>query len=81
MDKETVSYVVDKYPKLLNFADSGTVSLKAARTILGIDKWLMYEIFVDLLGAGAVNQAGAASWRATADFRSWLTKRRNEIDV
>ena len=35
----------DKYPKLETFIGAGTISLKMAREIIGVDRWYMYDVY------------------------------------
>ena len=79
MDKEKLEQLFFRFPKLPGFISAGVVTLKAARMILDIDRWLMYEIFTELLQIGAVKGAGSVSWRATAELVEYL-KDREETD-
>lgn len=69
---------LDRYPALENFIDAGTISLKMAREILGVDRYFMYDVFKELVCAGAVTSSGANSWRATPELKSFLKQRREE---
>jgi len=75
MDEVKLEKLFKKYPQLEGFITAGTISLKAARTILDIDRWLMYDIFVELIAIKAVKGAGPVSWRATDDLREYMRKR------
>jgi hypothetical protein len=67
-----------QHPKLISFIHAGTITLKAARTILDLDRWLMYGLFTNLLEIGAVYAAGAAAWKATPALIKYLKERANE---
>ena len=75
-DVTIVEKWLNKYPKLENFMDAGTISLKMAREILDVDRWFMYDIFKELLQAGAVTASGTNSWRATKELKEYLKSRR-----
>lgn len=75
MDRARVEKLFQKYPKLVVFITAGTITLKAARTILDVDRWLMYDIFTELLEAGAVVGTGATSWRASKDLVAYMEVR------
>ena len=78
MDREQVDKWLQKYPKLLNFMDAGTISLKMAREILGVDRWFMYDMFKEFVTAGAVKACGNNSWRATPELKEYLKQLRKE---
>ncbi len=77
MNEVKVIQLFEKYPKLEVFVAAGTISLKAARTILDIDRWLMYDIFVELIEAQAVFPQGSTTWRATPELKKFLEVRKN----
>lgn len=76
MDTQVVIKWLDKYPKLENFMDAGTISLKMAREILDVDRYFMYDMFKELLVAGAVTASGTNCWRATKELKAFLKERR-----
>jgi hypothetical protein len=76
MDIERLEKLFQKYPKLENFIGAGMVTLKAARNILELDRWLMYDVYTELLDIGAVRGTGATSWRATDECLKYLEERR-----
>lgn len=71
MDAELIQLRMKQYPKLGNFITAGTISLKAARTILGISKDEMYDLYLELLQAGAIVGVGYNCFRASDTFRNW----------
>lgn len=77
-DEAVVLKWFDKYPKLENFIDAGTISLKMAREILDVDRYFMFDMFKELLTAGAVKSSGNNSWRATPELKEFLKKRREQ---
>ena len=78
LNKDVVLKYFDKYPKFETFIGAGTISLKMSREILDIDRWLMYEIFCELVTAGAVTASGANGFRATKQLQTFLRERRAE---
>lgn len=78
MDKEVVVKWFQKYPDLEKFVGAGTISLKRAREILGVDRWFMSDMFNELLMAGAVTASGANAWRATEELQNFLKERREQ---
>lgn len=78
MDKAVVEKFLEQYPKLENFIGAGTISLKLAREILEIDRWLMYDIFKELVTAQAVTSYNGVAWRATSELQQYLKERRSD---
>lgn len=76
MNIEVVLKWFDKYPKLEYFIGAGNISLKMAREILGVDRYFMYDLFLELVTAGAVVSCGSNAFRATKDMLEFLKKRR-----
>lgn len=78
MDIGIVEKWLDRYPKLENFMDAGTISLKMAREILDVDRYFMYDMFKEFITAGAVTASGTNSWRATQELKDYLKQRREQ---
>ena len=78
MDIQIVEKWLTKYPKLENFMDAGTISLKMAREILDVDRYFMYDMFKEFITAGAVTASGTNSWRATKELKEYLKERREK---
>ena len=78
MDVKVVEKWLERYPKLENFMDAGTISLKMAREIIDVDRWFMYDIFKELIEARAVTASGSNSWRATKELKEYLKIRREK---
>ena len=66
----------EKYPKLETFIGAGTISLKMAREILDVDRYFMYDMFLELVQAGAVTASGGSGFRATKALQALLKERR-----
>lgn len=78
MDVKVVDKWLERYPDLAKFMDAGTISLKMARVILDVDRYFMYDMFKELLVAGAVTSSGTNSWRATKELKEYLQNRREQ---
>ena len=78
LDEKILLKWFEKYPKLENFIDAGTISLKMAREILDVDRYFMYDMFKELVLAGAVTSCGNNSWRATVDLKEFMKRRRED---
>ena len=76
LDTKVVLKWFEKYPKLETFIGAGTISLKMAREILGVDRYFMYDIFLELVQAGAVTASGCNGFRATKPMQAFLRERR-----
>lgn len=80
MDKEVVDKWFNKFPKLEVFIGAGTISLKMARTILDVDRYYMFDMFCELVTAGAVYKSGSNNFRATKELQEYLEERRGNIN-
>lgn len=78
MDTAIVEKWLTRYPKLENFIDAGTISLKMAREILDVDRYFMYDIFTELVVAKAVTASSTNAWRATRELKEYLKQRREK---
>lgn len=78
MDIQVVDKWLELYPKLENFMDAGTISLKMAREILDVDRYFMNDMFKEFIVAGAVKASGTNAWRATSELKEYLKKRREQ---
>lgn len=79
LNKVIVLKWFEKYPKLETFIGAGTISLKMAREILDVDRYFMYDMFLELVQAGAVTASGGSGFRATKALQA-LLKERRELD-
>lgn len=81
MDKAVAEKWLTRYPKLENFIAAGTISLKAAREILDVDRYFMYDIYKELLAGGVVTASGTNAWRATAELKEYLKERKENANT
>lgn len=77
MDKAIVLKWLERYPKMETFIGAGTISLKMAREILEVDRYFMYDVFIELVTAGAVTPSGTNAFRATKELQTLLRERRD----
>lgn len=75
MDKQVVDRWLTRYPKLEMFIAAGTISLKMAREIIDVDRYFMYDIYKELVVAGAIIPSGSNGWRATKELKEYLRER------
>lgn len=78
MKTEIVDLWFNRYPNLEIIIGAGTISLKTAREIIGVDRYEMKEIYNDLLLAGAIYGSGSNQFRATKELKEYLELRRNQ---
>lgn len=79
-DRVKVEKILDKYPQLEIVLSSGMVSRKLCRELLDIDKWLMDELYKDLLLAGAIKGTSSSSFRAKDDTLMLIRERRAKAE-
>ena len=75
-DRKKVEKILDRYPQLEIVLSSGMVSKKLCRELLDIDKWLMDELYKDLLLAGAIKGTSSSSFKAKDDTIALIRERR-----
>lgn len=76
LDKDAIVKWFEKFPKLETIIGAGTISLKMAREIIGVDRWFMYDLYCKLIQAGAVTASGSNGFRATRQLQEFLRERR-----
>ena len=81
MNKAVAEKWLTRYPKLENFIAAGTTSLKAAREILDVDRYFMYDVYKEMLEAGMVTSSGTNAWRATQELKDYLKERKQNADA
>lgn len=75
MDTALVERMFTRYPKLETIICAGTVSLKATREILSIDRYECYQLYLDLLEAGAIYGSGSNCYRATPMLKDYMRQK------
>ena len=79
-DRKKVEKILDRYPQLEIVLSSGMVSKKLCRELLDIDKWLMDELYKDLLLAGAIKGTSSSSFKAKDDTLTLIRERRAKAE-
>lgn len=74
-DREKVEKILDRYPRLEIVLSGGMVSKKLCRELLDIDKWLMDDVYKDLLLAGAIKGISSSAFRAKDDTLMLIRER------
>ena len=74
-DREKVEKILNKYPRLEIVLSGGMVSKKLCRELLDIDKWLMDDVYKELLLAGAVKGISSSAFRAKDDTLMLIRER------
>lgn len=75
-DRAKVERILDNYPLLETILSSGMVSKKMCRELLDIDKWLMDDLYKELMLAGAVKGLSSSTFRAKEDTLLLIKERR-----
>lgn len=76
-DRVKVERILDRYPQLETVLSGGMVSKKLCRELLDIDKWLMDDLYKDLLLAGAIKGTSSSCFKAKEDTLILIRDRRS----
>ena len=76
MDVALVERMFSRYSKLDPIICAGTVSLQANRELLCIDRYECYQMYLDLLEAGAIYGSGSNCYRATPQLKEYMRQRK-----
>lgn len=77
LDVKKLDELLDTYPQLEIILLSGMVSMKMCRELLNIDRWLMNDIYKELVLAQAVTGISSSCFRAKPDAITRIKERRN----
>lgn len=78
-DRNAVGKILDRYPQLEIILSSGMVSKKLCRELLDVDRWLMDDIYKELLLAGAIKGTSSSSFRAKDDTLELIRERMGRV--
>lgn len=78
-DRNAISKILDRYPQLEIILSSGMVSKKLCRELLDVDRWLMDDIYKELLLAGAIKGTSSSSFRAKDDTLELIRERMGRV--
>ena len=62
-----VRQILTDYPNLRIAFKAGLISRRLCKDMLGITKWEMDDMYVDLIRAGAIKVLSSSAFRATED--------------
>ena len=62
-----VEKLLTQYPNLRIAFKAGLISRRLCKDLLGITKWAMDDLYVDLILAGAIRVISSRGFRATED--------------
>lgn len=66
-NEEKVREILTKHPNLKIAFKAGLISRRLCRDMLGITKWDMDDLYIDLIRAGAIKVLSSSAFRATDD--------------
>ena len=66
---------MDKYPQLEIALRAGVVSMKMVRELIDVDRWLMQDIYKQLVVAGAVEGVSSSCFKASKPCKVYLQER------
>ncbi len=76
MDRERLEKVLERYPLLATLLLAGVLSFKMTRELLDIDRWLMQDVYKELILAEAVVGTSSSCFKATPSCILYLQERR-----
>lgn len=79
LDETKFEEILVRYPTLAVVLSAGVVSLKMVREVLDIDRWLMQDLYKELMLAGAVEGTSSSCFRATKLAKKYLSERRVKV--
>lgn len=76
INRDKFEIVLAKYPLLATLLLAGVLSQKMVRELLDIDRWLMQDIYKELVLAGVVAGTSSSCFKATPGSLAYLQERR-----
>ena len=76
-DRSKAEKILDRYPQLEVLLQAGMVSKKLCREVLDLDKWLMDDLYKDMLLAGMIKGTSSSCFRAKEDTLLLIRERKN----
>lgn len=65
-DEEKVRKILERHSNLRIAFKAGLISRRLCREMLGLTKWEMDDLYIDLIKAGAIKVLSSSAFRATA---------------
>lgn len=78
-NREKVEKILNTYPQLEVVLLGGMVSKKMCRELLDIDRWLMDDIYKELILSGAVKGVSSSMFRAKDDTVRLIQERMGRL--
>ena len=78
-NREKVEKILNTYPQLEVVLLGGMVSKKMCRELLDIDRWLMDDIYKELILSGAVKGVSSSMFRAKDDTIRLIQERMGRL--
>ena len=75
LDRCIIDRLMDKYPQLEIALRAGVVSMKMVRELIDVDRWLMQDIYKQLVVAGAVEGVSSSCFKASKPCKVYLQER------
>lgn len=72
--EEKVREILTKHPNLAIAFKAGLISRRLCREMLGITKWEMDDLYIDLIRAGAIKVLSSSAFRATDETRALIAQ-------
>lgn len=66
--------ILRKHPNLSVAFKAGLISRRLCRDMLGITKWEMDDLYIDLIRAGAIKILSSSAFRATEETLNVITQ-------
>lgn len=73
-DEVKVTKILTEHPNLRIAFKAGLISRRLCKDMLGITKWEMDDLYVDLIRAGAIKVLSSSAFRATEDTMNVIAK-------
>lgn len=73
-NEDKVRELLSKYPKLKTALNAGLISRRLCREVIGISKWEMDDLYVDLVKAGAIRVLSSSAFRGTQEMMDLLAR-------
>ena len=73
-DEAKVTKILTEHPNLRIAFKAGLISRRLCKDMLGITKWEMDDLYVDLIRAGAIKVLSSSAFRATEDTMNVIAK-------
>lgn len=75
LDQERLNKQLNKYPQLNLVLRSGVISCRMARRLLNIDRWMMEDLYAELLESEAVKGVSSGNFKATQEAIVYLEEK------